>query len=481
MLASSSFVTTRSGTWQPSPVIEIADAVRGRRSSVRLDREGERPAHRELVADARGRLALARPARARSRSRTRATSSSPGSTIRLKRTSSIPAKSASLPRFSSCDERRRPRRPAPSPRPSARPGMIGRPGKWPGEVPLVRAHGLARDHALAGLELEHLVEEEKRLAVGDDRLDHLAAERRHAAIARPCQPLAQARSAHGARSTWPCRPACPSRGRSPRTRSRARPSARPRGPAPRTEVDELGGRARGGARRAPRSRRGSPSGEPAPVLEQRLAAAHALARRPTSRQVLTTRRCSQVANCDSPRNWRSRTQSLASASCAASRASSGSASRCAGEALDPRRMALAECGERVRVAVLGSLDEDGVAELLVDERPLGPRVLPNLTALAERRLHGRPSLCRGERLAGARGRPAAPARPPRPAVRAPRHDAVDAAAARARCARRSARDGRGADRRPRPPRPALARSHRHVPALLATAPAAGLSRAARPS
>ena len=55
--ASSSFVTTRSGTWQPRPVIEIGLPF------VRADhfahREGQRAAHRELAADRRAHLALA--------------------------------------------------------------------------------------------------------------------------------------------------------------------------------------------------------------------------------------------------------------------------------------------------------------------------------------------------------------------------------------------------------------------------------------
>ena len=56
--------------------------------------------------------------------------------------------------------------------------------------------------------------------------------------------------------------------------------------------------------------------------------ARAPLRATTSRQVLTTSRWSQVENCDSPRNWRMRVQSLASDSCAASRASSGLRSTC---------------------------------------------------------------------------------------------------------------------------------------------------------
>ena len=40
-----------------------------------------------------------------------------------------------------------------------------------------------------------------------------------------------------------------------------------------------------------------------------------------------------------------------------------------GQPLDPRCVPLAERGERLRVAVLRSLDEDGITEPLVDERP----------------------------------------------------------------------------------------------------------------
>ena len=60
--ASSSFVTTRSGTCAPSPVIETRCAVR-RADHCGRRREGQRAAHGELVADARDRLAAAdRPA-----------------------------------------------------------------------------------------------------------------------------------------------------------------------------------------------------------------------------------------------------------------------------------------------------------------------------------------------------------------------------------------------------------------------------------
>ena len=77
--------------------------------------------------------ALPRPTGPRTASSSQVSvSSSPGSTIRLKRTSSIPAKSASLPRFSSSESAAI----APawaSASTMITPGMIGRPGKCPGK------------------------------------------------------------------------------------------------------------------------------------------------------------------------------------------------------------------------------------------------------------------------------------------------------------------------------------------------------------
>lgn len=63
-----------------------------------------------------------------------------------------------------------------------------------------------------------------------------------------------------------------------------------------------------------------------------------------------------------------------------------------GQALDTRSVPLAQRRERRRIAVFCSLDQDRVTQPLVDERRLRPRVLTNLTALAQRRLHGRPSV-----------------------------------------------------------------------------------------
>jgi biotin-[acetyl-CoA-carboxylase] ligase BirA-like protein len=57
------------------------------------------------------------------------------------------------------------------------------------------------------------------------------------------------------------------------------------------------------------------------------------------------------------------------------------------QSLDARSVPLAQRRERDRVAVFCSPDQDRVTQPLVDERLLGPRVLTNLTALAQRRLH----------------------------------------------------------------------------------------------
>jgi hypothetical protein len=59
-----------------------------------------------------------------------------------------------------------------------------------------------------------------------------------------------------------------------------------------------------------------------------------------------------------------------------------------GQALDARRVPLAKRRERPLVAVLCSPDKNGITEPLVDQRRLAPWVLQNLTALAQRRLHG---------------------------------------------------------------------------------------------
>ena len=87
---------------------------------------------------------------------------SPGSTTRLKRQSSMPAKNAILPRFSSF-QRTATAPPAPSPRRSARPHH--RPARKGRRTTGPRRAPRAGDDAAAGLELEHLVEQQEGLAV----------------------------------------------------------------------------------------------------------------------------------------------------------------------------------------------------------------------------------------------------------------------------------------------------------------------------
>ncbi len=168
-------MTTRSGTCTPRPVIETgapfaAPITAAAVANVRVPRTASSSPTRAT--------ALPRPTGPRTASSSQVSvSSSPGSTIRLKRTSSIPAKSASLPRFSSSDSAAI----APawaSASTMITPGMIGRPGKCPGKNHSSPRDELAGDDAHTRLELEHLVEEEEGIAVRDDRLDHVATERR---------------------------------------------------------------------------------------------------------------------------------------------------------------------------------------------------------------------------------------------------------------------------------------------------------------
>src|SRR5438876_1118478 len=75
--------------------------------------------------------------------------------------------------------------------------------------PLVLAHGLPGDRALARPELEHLVDQEKGLAVGKDLLDRFPAERRRDGhrpmITRRPRACPAADCGPGARSTSPFR------------------------------------------------------------------------------------------------------------------------------------------------------------------------------------------------------------------------------------------------------------------------------------
>ena len=127
--ASSSFVITFSGTWTPRPVIPIrtpcADpsiSAPPRRSAFRARRARRRRAPSPC---------RVRSGRASCRSRRSSVRTSPGSTTRLKRQSSMPAKNAIFPRFSSST------RTAIAPvcaiaSTMSTPGITGRSGKWPG-------------------------------------------------------------------------------------------------------------------------------------------------------------------------------------------------------------------------------------------------------------------------------------------------------------------------------------------------------------
>jgi hypothetical protein len=75
------------------------------------------------------------------------------------------------------------------------------------------------------------------------------------------------------------------------------------------------------------------------VQLERLRAAHAL-NAMRSRQVFTTSRCSQVANCASPRNCFSRVQTFTSDSCAGVPRLFEVAHELRGKAVDARRVAL---------------------------------------------------------------------------------------------------------------------------------------------
>ena len=63
-----------------------------------------------------------------------------------------------------------------------------------------------------------------------------------------------------------------------------------------------------------------------------------------------------------------------------------------GKPLDTRCMPLTEGCQSPAIAVLRSSDQNRITQLLVGQRRLAPGVLPNLTALAQRRLHGGRSL-----------------------------------------------------------------------------------------
>ena len=308
--------TTRSGTWQPRPVIEIGRPFARliirppRRSAFRA-----RPAREPTVART---LPLPIGPRTLSTSQTRS-STVPGRTIRLKRTPSIPAKSTSLPLFSGWREHGH--------RAALRERLdhlhaghdrVAR--EMPGAVRLGDRAGARRRVLRARA---RCTSSTSRNGSRCGRICSISALPSSRSCAKAARAAARGR---GGRSTSRSRRAGRSRPRSRRSRGRRRPSARRRWPA-RAAARQGSGRARGASpRRRPRvtgspSRAARSSSTSGSVRRACFACAKSL-------HVLTTSRCSQVENCDSPRNWRTRTTSFASESCAASRASSGSRSRC---------------------------------------------------------------------------------------------------------------------------------------------------------
>ena len=248
-------------------------------------------------------------------------SSSPGSTIRLKRTSSIPAKSASLPRFSSSESAAI----APacaSASTMITPGMIGRPGKCPG-----KNHSSPRTRLRATTRTPGSSSSTSSRKRNGSRCGMISS-----ITSRPNGAVGVIGRAARAASSAPVRVAL------------GRPDGHPRPcgdllerPVERVlEHDHacLVGRDRGqlagqlGAKLREASARAGSASSP-PMRRSSKSGSHRRdrCRVATSRQVFTTRRWSHVPNCASPRNWRMRTQSFASDSWAASRASSGSASR----------------------------------------------------------------------------------------------------------------------------------------------------------
>ena len=180
---------------------------------------------------------------------------------------------------------------------------------------------------------------------------------------RVARSVERARDVHG---TSPCRPACRRPRRSPRTSSRARPSAARPAPAPARRPasavqssrrsSELPASRAGIVRRTARC---SPSGS----------CTRAFRRSAASRHVLTTSRCSHVENCEPPRNCFRRTQTLASASCAASLASSGSRRNCAARAARPSARAVRSSASSAwRSPSFARCTRIGSLKLLVGER-----------------------------------------------------------------------------------------------------------------
>ena len=271
-------------------------------------------------------LGPSRSARARGRPRTRASSTSPGSTTRLKRQSSMPAKNGMLAAVRPRREHRDGARTGAIASIVSTPGMTGRSGKWPAQPPSSAEPSRRPTTRLPGSS-SSISSTSRNGARWGISCSITSRPNGAAGPSRATRSSSCSRRRFRPRCAWhfAFRPACRPPARSPRTSTRARPSARPLAPA-RRDAGKRGAQLTAELRHAGGTYRVA-GGPGADVVVERLV--HRAARRSAaSRHVFTTRRCSHVENCASPRNCCSRTQTFASASCAASRASSGSRSMC---------------------------------------------------------------------------------------------------------------------------------------------------------
>ena len=378
------FVKTRSGTQTPRPVIPMRAPLAEPITTTGPRRTSACRARRALRRRSRA-PCRARSGRAPSSRSHSSVSRSPGRTTRLKRTPSMPAKSAIRPRFSS----RLSTATAPAWASASTiftPGMIGLPGKWPAQSSSVTSlRATTRTFGSSSI-----TSSSRRNGSRCGRIASISAfpSGRFMPTAAP-----GARCGHGARSTWPYPTGIPSE---PAISSKLKSNAS-------LSTTTLACAGAIWARHAPSSARSSDTsaaraGSPSRASRRSSSSGsqrRASCRCATSRHAFTVRRCSQVENDDSPRNWGSFTHSFASASWAASRASSWSRSRCCASRCTSGRVPFAQRVERARVAVLCSLHQDRVTQPLVDERRIGPQVLPDWTRSKARRLHP-PSLRPGE-------------------------------------------------------------------------------------
>ena len=222
-------------------------------------------------------------------------------------------------------------------------------GKVPGQVPLVLADALAGDDARPGS--SSVTSSSRRNGSRWGRIASISAPGRADGRSRGCARSSSRAPKPGAAAMDVALRRADRHARDPRDLLVGRPSASRRtttarcvGGEPGEPVDELAPQVaeHASARRV----RSSPAARPRSTAAARSGGRAGAACR--SRQVLTTSRWSHVANCASPRNWRSRVQSLTSDSWAASRASSRSPRSWAASRLTRGRVALDERVERRR-------------------------------------------------------------------------------------------------------------------------------------